>query len=83
MTKEQPNGKFHTLTLFHDQSCLSAKEGSMLGVACGKGRTFMIDTESMEVVSREKGHNDIVTGAFMTRGKKFITGSSSCSYLVQ
>ena len=30
----------------------------------------MVDTESMEVVSREKGHNDIVTGAFMTRGEE-------------
>lgn len=34
-----------TLEISKDQSCATAKEGKYLGVACGQGATYMIDTE--------------------------------------
>ena len=37
----------------------------------------------MEIVGKKHDHNSIITAATITRGKRFITGTSSCSYLIQ
>jgi len=54
-----------------------------LGLACGGGETYIIDVERMTCVGRKKGHEAVITAGIMTKGKRFITGTSSCSYLVQ
>lgn len=34
-------------------------------------------------MSSEKGHEFVITTGTVTKGRRFITGTSSCSYLVQ
>lgn len=85
VTKEV-RGKFSTVEVAEDQSCLTAfhRDRQMLGIACGNGTTMLFNSEKMSSLGREQHHKFVITGCTITpKTHRFLTGTPECSYHIQ
>jgi hypothetical protein len=85
VTKEE-KGKFNTVEVAEDQSCLTAihRDRKLLGIACGNGTTLLFNANKMTSLGREQNHKFVITGSTITpKANCFITGTPECSYNIQ
>lgn len=85
MSKEA-KGKVTTVEVAEDQCCQTAyhREQKVLGIGCGSGTTLMVDASDLSSLGREKAHDYIITGCTIApRTRRFLTGTSVCSYHIQ